>query len=135
MLGAFRAAREAYDEHEKVLALDAARKDAGLIVGTYRYIVAALSLPLRLVAYVAGFGGGRERGIQLIEEAAAVRRRQSDRRALRAHPAVQPREAVRRRAEAAGDAAGALSAQSPGLARERIDAACARAGRRTRNAS
>jgi tetratricopeptide (TPR) repeat protein len=70
-LGAFRAAREAYDEHEKVLDLDSGRKDAGLIVGTYRYIVSALALPLRWVAYVAGFGGGREKGLQLIEGAAA----------------------------------------------------------------
>jgi hypothetical protein len=68
---AFRAAREAYDEHEQVLKLDAARKDAGLIVGTYRYVVAALSLPLRWVAYVAGFSGGREQGLQLVEGAAA----------------------------------------------------------------
>src|SRR5436190_8849608 len=71
VVGAFRAAREAYDEHEKVLALEPRRKDAGLIVGTYRYIVAALALPLRWMAYVAGFGGGRERGLRLIEEAAA----------------------------------------------------------------
>jgi len=70
-LGAFRAAREAYDEHEKVLDLDSRRKDAGLIVGTYRYIVSALALPLRWVAYVAGFGGGREKGLQLVEGAAA----------------------------------------------------------------
>jgi tetratricopeptide (TPR) repeat protein len=70
-LGAFRAAREAYDEHEKVLDLDPRRKDAGLIVGTYRYIVSALALPLRWVAYVAGFGGGREKGLQLVEGAAA----------------------------------------------------------------
>jgi tetratricopeptide (TPR) repeat protein len=68
---AFRAAREAYDEHEKVLALDAGRKDAGLIVGTYRYIVSTLALPLRWAAYVAGFGGDKARGIRLIEEAAA----------------------------------------------------------------
>jgi tetratricopeptide (TPR) repeat protein len=68
--GAFRAAREAYDEHERVLALEPRRKDAGLIVGTYRYIVATLALPLRVMAYVAGFGGGRERGLRLIEEAA-----------------------------------------------------------------
>src|SRR6185295_12467984 len=47
------------------------RKDAGLIVGTYRYIVATLALPLRWVAYMAGFGGNRERGMRLIEEAAA----------------------------------------------------------------
>jgi tetratricopeptide (TPR) repeat protein len=70
-LGAFRAAREAYEEHERVLEIDSGRKDAGLIVGTYRYIVSTLALPLRWVAYVAGFGGGKERGIRLIEEAAA----------------------------------------------------------------
>ena len=69
--GAFRAAREAYDESEMVLSLDPGRKDAGLVVGTYRYIVAALSLPLRWMAYVAGFGGDRERGLRLIEDAAA----------------------------------------------------------------
>jgi len=71
VMGAFRSAREAFDEHETVLALAPARKDAGLIVGTYRYIVSALALPLRWVAYVAGFGGGKERGIRLIEDAAA----------------------------------------------------------------
>jgi tetratricopeptide (TPR) repeat protein len=71
VLGAFRAAREAYDEHERVLELDPRRKDAGLIVGTYRYIVSALALPLRLMAYVVGFGGGREKGLQMIEEAAS----------------------------------------------------------------
>jgi len=71
VVGAFRAAREAYDEHERVLTLEPRRKDAGLIVGTYRYIVAALAMPLRWMAYVAGFGGGRERGVRMIEEAAA----------------------------------------------------------------
>jgi tetratricopeptide (TPR) repeat protein len=71
VMGAFRAAREAYEEHETVLSLAPHRKDAGLIVGTYRYIVATLSLPLRWVAYVAGFGGNRERGMRLIEDAAA----------------------------------------------------------------
>jgi tetratricopeptide (TPR) repeat protein len=70
-VAAFRAAREAYEEHEKVLELDPRRKDAGLTVGTYRYVVSVLSLPLRVAAYVAGFGGGREKGLQLIEEAAA----------------------------------------------------------------
>src|SRR6185503_16168561 len=68
-LGAFRAAREAYDEHERVMTLDPRRKDAGLIVGTYRYVVAVLALPLRWMAYVAGFGGGKERGLRLIEDA------------------------------------------------------------------
>jgi tetratricopeptide (TPR) repeat protein len=71
ILGAFRAAKGAYEEHEKVLQLDPHRKDAGLIVGTYRYIVATLALPLRWVAYVAGFGGDKEKGLQLVEGAAS----------------------------------------------------------------
>src|SRR5262249_17803517 len=35
-----------------------------------RYIVANLSLPARWMAYVVGFGGDRELGIQMIEQAA-----------------------------------------------------------------
>jgi tetratricopeptide (TPR) repeat protein len=70
VMASFRAARRAYDAHETVLELDPSRKDAGLIVGTYRYVVSALSLPIRLMAYVAGFGGGKERGLQMIEDAA-----------------------------------------------------------------
>jgi tetratricopeptide (TPR) repeat protein len=71
LIAGFRAASRAYDEHEKVLRLDPSKKDAGLTVGTYRYIVSTLSAPLRLMAYVAGFGGGRERGIQMLKETAA----------------------------------------------------------------
>src|SRR5436190_19416243 len=70
ILGAFRAARRAYDEAETVLDANPSRKDAGLIVGMYRYVVSLMSLPLRMMAYVAGFGGGKERGLQMIEEAA-----------------------------------------------------------------
>jgi tetratricopeptide (TPR) repeat protein len=71
VLGGFRAARRAYTEQERVLELDPGRKDAGLIVGMYRYGVSTLSAPLRLLAGIAGFGGGRERGLRLIEAAAA----------------------------------------------------------------
>jgi tetratricopeptide (TPR) repeat protein len=70
LLAGFRAARRCYDEHEKVLALDPSRKDAGLVVGTYRYVVSTLSLPVRMLAYVAGFGGGKDRGIQMLRETA-----------------------------------------------------------------
>ena len=70
ILGAFRAARRAYDAHEQVLELAPSRRDAGLVVGTYRYIVSAMSLPIRMMAYVAGFGGGKDEGLQLIEQAA-----------------------------------------------------------------
>ena len=70
LLAGFRAARRCYDEHEKVLSLDPSRKDAGLVVGTYRYVVSTLSFPVRMLAYVAGFGGGRERGIEMLRETA-----------------------------------------------------------------
>lgn len=73
LLGAFRAARRAYSAHERVLEIDPSRHDAALIVGTYRYVVSTLSLPGRWVAYVAGFGGGRERGVRMVERAAANR--------------------------------------------------------------
>ena len=71
LFATLRAARRAYAEHERVLELDPSRKDAGLIVGMYRYAISSLSLPSRLMARVAGFGGGRERGLRMVEEAAS----------------------------------------------------------------
>src|SRR5829696_3098200 len=71
LLAGFRAASSCYDEHERVLELDPSRDDAGVAVGTYRYLVASLSVGMRLLAYFAGFGGGKERGIELLERAAA----------------------------------------------------------------
>jgi tetratricopeptide (TPR) repeat protein len=73
MLAGFTAARRSFHEHERVLELDPSRKDAGLVVGTYRYVVSTLSLPMRMMAYVVGFGGGRDRGIRTLQEAAAFR--------------------------------------------------------------
>jgi len=67
---AFRQARRAFDAHERVMSRDPNRKDAGLVVGTYRYLVSTLSLPMRWMAYIAGFGGDREYGIRLVEGAA-----------------------------------------------------------------
>jgi tetratricopeptide (TPR) repeat protein len=71
LMAGFRAAKGAFDAHETVLELDPKRHDAGLIVGTYRYVVASLSLPMRWMAYIVGFGGGKERGIAMIRQAAA----------------------------------------------------------------
>lgn len=71
LLAGFKAARRAFDAHERALALEPSHKDSGLIVGTYRYIISTMSLPMRLMAYVAGFGGGRERGIAMLQETAA----------------------------------------------------------------
>jgi tetratricopeptide (TPR) repeat protein len=71
LFGSLRAARRAYGEHERALELDPTRKDAGLIVGMYRYGVSELPLAARLVAHIAGLGGGRERGIRMVEDAAS----------------------------------------------------------------
>jgi len=67
---AFGSAREAYNAHERVMELDQRRRDAGLIVGTYRYLIAGMALPMRWMAYAAGFGGGREKGLALVKDAA-----------------------------------------------------------------
>jgi len=66
---AFRYAKRAYDAEEQVLARDPHHAEAAIAVGTYRYIVSALSMPSRWMAYIAGFGGGKEKGIALIESA------------------------------------------------------------------
>ena len=95
IVAAFRAARRAYDESETVLELDPSRKDAGLVVGMYRYVVSIMPLPIRMMAYVAGFGGGKERGLQMIEEAAAYPSdSQADAR-IALVSAIQPRGEVR----------------------------------------
>ncbi len=70
-LGAgFRAARGCFAAHERVLELDPGRNDAAMVVGTYRYLVASLPIHMRMMAYVVGFGGGKEKGIALVERAA-----------------------------------------------------------------
>lgn len=69
--GALGMARRAYTTQERVLDLDPTRVSAGTVVGTYRYAVAGLGLASRLVAYLAGFGGDKARGIALLEKAAA----------------------------------------------------------------
>jgi tetratricopeptide (TPR) repeat protein len=71
VLGAFRSARSAFDAHERVLSMAPERKDAGLVAGTYRYFVSTLPRAGRWMAYLVGFGGGREAGLQLLEHAAA----------------------------------------------------------------
>jgi hypothetical protein len=69
VMAAFGPARRAFDLEERVLARAPNLTEAGTIVGTYRYSVSSLGLTARMMAYLAGFGGGRERGISLIEAA------------------------------------------------------------------
>jgi hypothetical protein len=70
MWNAMKLARRSYSESEMVLKLDKRRKEAGLVVGTYRYLVSSLPVSIRWMAYIVGFGGGKDEGIRLIEEAA-----------------------------------------------------------------
>ena len=136
VLGAFRAAREAYDEHEKVLSLAAAAQGR-------RAHRRHLSLHRRGACRCRcawsptwpASAAARRRGIKQIEDAAAYGGdNQTDAR-FALHAALQPRAALRRCAEAAGAAARAVSAQSPGLARDRDRRRCAPGGRRTPSAS
>ena len=71
LFGAVGLASGAFKEHERVLALDPSRKDAAFFTGAYRYAVANLGSVKRWMAYIAGFGGDRERAIRLLEESAA----------------------------------------------------------------
>lgn len=68
---AFFAARRAYRAAEKAAGLAPDYRDPRLVLGTYRYVVAGLNLPSRIVAYVAGMDGDRARGLALVEQAAA----------------------------------------------------------------
>ena len=72
LMAGFNAARRSYDEQETALELDGRRKEAGLIVGTYRYLVSTLPWYMRVGAYIYGFGGGKETGLRMIEETAAA---------------------------------------------------------------
>jgi tetratricopeptide (TPR) repeat protein len=70
MTSALMSARQAYNAQEEVLNRDPKRSAAGVIVGTYRYLVSGMALPSRMFAYLVGFGGGKEEGIRLLEAAA-----------------------------------------------------------------
>lgn len=78
MTGAFKSARNAYNAHERVLEIAPDRAEANLVVGSYRYAVSTFGMVTRFAAYVVGFGGGREKGISMIEIAAKKGISQSD---------------------------------------------------------
>ena len=71
LFGAVGLARGAFKAMEQVLVLDPSRKDASFFTGSYRYAVANLSSVKRWLAYMAGFGGNRDRAIRMLEESAA----------------------------------------------------------------
>jgi tetratricopeptide (TPR) repeat protein len=66
-------ARKAFGAQEDVLERQPQHAGANVIAGIYRYVVSGLRFPSRWLAYLVGFGGGRERGIAMIESAARER--------------------------------------------------------------
>lgn len=70
VFAAFKYARRAYKANARALELDPQRKDAGLIVGAYQYIISNRSLPVRFLARMGGLGADKQTGIALIEAAA-----------------------------------------------------------------
>ena len=132
MFAGFKAARRAYDEHEQVLQLDPARKDAGLVVGTYRYVVSTLSLPLRMMAYVAGFGGGRERGIQALTEASVAGDEARTDALFALVSDLQPRAPLRPGASGADPSQGNVPTQPARRARGGVDGPSGRSCQPTR---
>jgi tetratricopeptide (TPR) repeat protein len=69
LFGAIKFAHRAYKESSTALMLEPRRKDAGLIIGMYQYVVSTRSFPVRWLARVAGLGSNRSRGIEMIEAA------------------------------------------------------------------
>jgi tetratricopeptide (TPR) repeat protein len=70
VFAAFKFARNAYKENSRALELDPRRKDAGLIVGAYQYVVSTRSMPVRILARIGGLDGNKAQGIEMIEAAA-----------------------------------------------------------------
>jgi tetratricopeptide (TPR) repeat protein len=67
---AFRDALGAYNDHKRVLELAPSYSDAKVVVGIYNYIVAALPIYERVVAFMLNIKGGKEEGIESIRQAA-----------------------------------------------------------------
>ena len=63
---------DAYDDHKRVLELAPSYSDAKLVVGVYTYIVAALPIYERVVAFLLSIKGSKTEGIEGIRQAASA---------------------------------------------------------------
>src|SRR5436305_820537 len=61
---------DAVDRHRDLLKLDPSYRDAELTIGLYDYTVGSLTLPLKIMAGVAGFHGSKKRGLATLERVA-----------------------------------------------------------------
>lgn len=69
-IAALRFGSSGVDTHRNVIKLDPNFHDAELTIGMYDYIVGTLSLPVRMLASIAGPHGSKKRGIQTLERVA-----------------------------------------------------------------
>ena len=69
VMAAFGSAKGAFDAAQTLLDRNPRNMTAATLVGTYRYAVATLSLPSRMIAYIVGFGGDKTKAIGLLETA------------------------------------------------------------------
>lgn len=68
---ALRNAVAARRDHERVLELAPGQAEAKLIVGAHNYVIGSLPWALRSAGAIAGLGGNKDKGIQLLRECAA----------------------------------------------------------------
>jgi len=69
--GAYQAGKRAKEYHERLLRLDPEYADACLLPGIFEYTLATLPRSLRILGFVVGIKGSKEKGLSLVERAVA----------------------------------------------------------------
>jgi tetratricopeptide (TPR) repeat protein len=69
--GAYQAGKRAKEYHERLLRIDPGYADACLLPGIFEYTLATLPRSLRLLGFLVGIRGSKERGLSLVERAVA----------------------------------------------------------------
>jgi tetratricopeptide (TPR) repeat protein len=69
-MDSLRDATAARQLHNKITELEPANVDARLVQGLYDYVVGSLAWHIRMVGFLAGFSGDKERGIRTLEDVA-----------------------------------------------------------------
>lgn len=67
--GAYQAGKRAKEYHERLLAVDPDYADACLLPGIFEYTLATLPRSLRVLGFVIGIRGSKEKGLSLVERA------------------------------------------------------------------
>lgn len=60
------------NDHERVLQIDPAYADAKLIVGVHNFVLGSLPFGMRLLVGMAGIGGNKKKGLELLSELGAT---------------------------------------------------------------